>query len=525
MAIDDVDGNAPAPSANFDCGSFAAGIFDLDGVVTRTARVHAASWKRLFDDYLRQRAECTGEAFEPFNDADYRRYVDGKPRYEGVGSFLRSRGIELDYGTPADPPERETVCGLGNRKNILFQEQLAQTGVEVYDTSVAFLRRLRERGLKTALVSSSKNAAAVLEAAGLTGLFDACVDGIEAARLGLKGKPNPDIFLRACELLEVSAADAFAVEDALSGVEAAHAAGFGRVIGIDRTGERAALLAHGADLVVGDLAELEPVAALPDALESYEEIRQRLRAKRAAVFLDYDGTLTPIVARPELAVLSEEMRATVRELAQVCAVAVVSGRDRADVERLVGLDTLVYAGSHGFDIAGPGGLHMQHERAAEFLPALDRAESRLRKATKSVPGALVERKRYAIAVHYRLVAPDDLPVLEAAVDAALAETTDKLRKTGGKKVFELRPKLTWDKGRAVCWLLEALDLDGPEIVPLYLGDDETDEDAFEALGELHGIGLLVARAPQATAAQYGLEDPAAVARFLRTLITTLKAST
>jgi len=511
-----------------DTQAFDAAVFDLDGVVTRTATVHAAAWKTLFDKFLESRAARTGEAFQPFDvEEDYRRYVDGKPRYEGVRSFLASRGIDLPYGEPGDPPDRETICGLGNRKNEVFNARLAQDGVEVFDSSVALIRELRARGLKTALVSSSKNASAVLSAAGLTDLFDLRVDGVEAARLGLKGKPHPDIFRHATDLLRVAPARAFGVEDAIAGVEAIRAAGFGLVVGVDRTGEGAALREHGADIVVRDLGELRlsPEAAprdrdLPDALARYAELAARFADRRPAVFLDYDGTLTPIVARPDLAILSDEMRARIRDLAALCPVAIVSGRDRADVARLVGLDSLIYAGSHGFDISGPDGLRKEHERAAAFLPALDRAERQLQLAVGDVAGALVERKRFAIAVHYRLVAAESVDRVEEAVDAAL-KANPELRKTYGKKVFELRPRIDWDKGRAVLWLLAALGLDRPDVLPLYLGDDDTDEDAFVALAG-RGIGILVADRPQETAAEYRLKDPDAVGRFLHALTTTLR---
>ena len=510
---------------------FEAAVFDLDGVVTRTARVHAAAWKELFDAYLEQVSAGSGEPFRPFDaDEDYRLYVDGKPRYEGVRSFLESRGIRLPYGDPEDPPERETVCGLGNRKNALFHERLEKDGVEVFESSVKLIRTLRERGLKTALVSSSKNARAVLEVGGLTDLFDAIVDGVEAARLGLKGKPDPDIFLRAAEVLGVVPQHALAVEDALAGVEAARAGGFGLVIGVDRTGEGAALRAHGAHFVARDLGEVHvrpqipaercTTLELPNAADRWEEIARLMRGKRPAVFLDYDGTLTPIVERPDLAVLTDEMRATVKELATLCTVAVVSGRDRADVQALVGLDELVYAGSHGFDIAGPEGLRVQHEKGADYLPALARAHERLGEALRGVEGVLVERKRFAIAVHFRQVAELDVDRVEAAVDEVVGRFP-KLRKTYGKKIFELRPRIDWDKGKAVLWLLEALRLQGESVLPLYVGDDTTDEDAFAALAE-RSIGILVARAVCFTAARYVLRDPNDVARFLRGLIAMLK---
>lgn len=501
-------------------------IFDLDGVVTRTARLHAAAWKRLFDDYLAQRAAQRGKPFQPFDaDEDYRRFVDGKPRYEGVRSFLKSRGIALPYGDPADPPEAETVCGLGNAKNALFQELLAQGGVEVFEGSVGFIRDLKENGIKVALVSSSKNAAAVLASAGLADLFEVRVDGVEAARLRLSGKPHPDTFLEAVRRLGVGPARAAVVEDAIAGVAAGRAGGFGLVIGVVRSSDGTELRAGGADLVVSDLKELGDGAALrarlrldvaaialPNALSRIAEFQARLAGKRPAVFLDYDGTLTPIVDRPELAVLSEDMRTVVRGLAERCPVAIVSGRDRADVERLVGLDGLVYAGSHGFDIAGPGGLRKEHERAAEFLPALDRAEERLWREVAGIDGVLVERKKFAIAVHYRLVAEPEVARVERAVAAVAAEVPD-LRRTAAKKVFALRPRVDWDKGRAVLWLLTALGLDGEDVLPLYLGDDDTDEDAFAAL-EGRGLGILVSDAGHTTAAEYVLADTQEVGRFL-----------
>jgi alpha,alpha-trehalase len=246
--------------------------------------------------------------------------------------------------------------------------------------------------------------------------------------------------------------------------------------------------------------------------DAFDAAARLIRGRRPAIFLDYDGTLTPIVARPELAVLSDAMRATVQRLARLCTVAVVSGRDRPDVERLVGLDALVYAGSHGFDIAGPGGLRIVHQRGAAFAAAVDRAAAALKSALAPVDGALVERKHFAVAVHHRLVAAADLPRVEAAVDRAL-QATPELRKTHGKKVFELRPRFDWDKGKAVLWLLSALELDRPEVLPFYLGDDITDEDAFRALAG-RGIGIFVGAGDAATAAAGRLDDPDAVRRFL-----------
>ena len=241
-----------------DLAAFDGAAFDLDGVVTRTATVHAAAWKRLFDAFLERRAARTGEAFRPFDiEGDYLRHVDGKPRLDGVRDFLGSRGIALPDGEPDDPPEHETVRGLGNGKDALFRELLAQKGVEVFEGSIGFIRHLRDAGLKTAVVSASKNTVPILDAAGLADLFDALVDGVETARLGLNGKPSPDTFLHAAKLLGVPPRRTLGVEDSLAGVEAIRAAGFGLVIGVDRTGQGAALAAHGAGVVVPDLSKLQ----------------------------------------------------------------------------------------------------------------------------------------------------------------------------------------------------------------------------------------------------------------------------
>lgn len=236
---------------------FDAVLFDLDGVLTATAKVHAACWKRLFDEFLEERAADTGEPLKSFDIVeDYKRYVDGKLRYEGVRSFLESRGIDLPAGTPEDPPGNWTVCGLGNRKDAMVQEVLEAKGVDVYEGSVRLVELLRSMGIRTAVVSASKNCKAVLEAARISGLFDQVVDGEVAERLRLPGKPEPATYLTAAERLGVIPGRAVVVEDAISGIQAGRAGGFGLVIGVDRKGDPESLRQHGADIVVGDLREL-----------------------------------------------------------------------------------------------------------------------------------------------------------------------------------------------------------------------------------------------------------------------------
>lgn len=239
-----------------DWTAYEAVLFDLDGVLTATARLHAASWKQMFDDYLRRRASALGESFRPFEmPGDYARFVDGRPRYDGARTFLASRGITLADGGAADPPGVETVCGLGNRKNAMFGDLLASEGVEVYDGSLAVVRYLLRNGVRAAVVSSSRSCEAILRTAKIADLFELRVDGQVAAQRGLAGKPAPDTFFYAARVLGVAPSRAVVVEDAIAGVEAGRAGGFGLVVAIDRTGEAAALARAGADRVVTDLGD------------------------------------------------------------------------------------------------------------------------------------------------------------------------------------------------------------------------------------------------------------------------------
>jgi len=237
--------------------SVTACLFDLDGVLTQTAKVHAAAWKRMFDGYLRERAHRTGEAFVPFDAIhDYDEYVDGKPRNDGVRSFLAARAIELPEGASDDPPGAETIRGLGNLKNEIVLKLIREQGVEPYAGSVAYVEAVRAAGLHRAVVSSSTNCRDVLAAARIQELFDTIVDGVVAERDQLRGKPSPDTFLAGARALGVPPEQAAVFEDALAGVEAGRAGRFGFVVGVDRVGQAEALRAHGADTVVSDLGAL-----------------------------------------------------------------------------------------------------------------------------------------------------------------------------------------------------------------------------------------------------------------------------
>lgn len=269
-------------------------------------------------------------------------------------------------------------------------------------------------------------------------------------------------------------------------------------------------------------AERQTIAGPLSALQHKEQLARQLDGREVALLLDYDGTLTPIVRRPEDALLSDEMRRLLEDLAPRCTLAIVSGRDRRDVQKMVGVPSLTYAGSHGYDIEGPN-LTMQHEEAQHALPELDQAEAALRERLGGISGARVERKRFAIAIHYREVADEQVPQVEQAVDE-VHRGHDGLRKMGGKKIFELQPDVPWDKGRAVLWLAKSLGLDHAGVALIYIGDDVTDEHAFGALRRYDGgIGIRVAAPDEETAARYFLRDCDEVQQFLSWLLETLPA--
>ena len=497
-------------------------VLDLDGVLTKTQKVHAEAWKKAFDEFLRAHADDDDDRFRPFEiDPEYYDFVDGKPRFDGAASFLGSRDIERSRGTPDDEPGRGTIWGIANRKNEIFLDLLEHDGVTTYPSTMRFLAALRCEGLRTAIVSSSRNCMAVLAAADALDMFDAKIDGRDAEQRELKGKPAPDIFIAAAQDLGVTPDHCVAVEDASSGVEAARKAGFRCVIGVNRGGtdQAQALRDHGAHIVVADLDELSIEGdglffrELPLEHSQQESFLDRLEDRRVALFLDYDGTLTPIVDRPEEAKLSADMRRVLKKVAGCHTTAIISGRDLPDLKSLVDLEGLVYAGSHGFDIELPDGRRKSPPAAQQALPALKSAGDLIERRIGKTKGIIVERKKYAVTVHYRLAATEEHDTIEAAVDEAL-RSTEGLRKRGGKKIFELLPDIDWDKGEALLLLLDILDLrDERYMVPLYIGDDVTDEDAFAALGD-DGISIAVGRSEADSNARWTVPDPAAVGELL-----------
>ena len=493
-------------------------IFDLDGVVTDTASIHAAAWKAMFDEFLSGRPPADGENRSPFTDDDYRHFVDGKPRLDGVADFLNSRGISLPPGNPLDSTD-DSVYGLGNRKQQIFLERL-DAGVPVFESTVVLVRKLAEAGVATAIYSSSRNCEHVLKVAGLDDLFAVRVDGLDAEALRLAGKPDPAVLLEATRRLGAIPERTVVVEDAEAGVEAGRNGGFARVIGVDRTGHSGELLRCGADVVVCDLADLavrkgdKRMSQLPNALDSYGQLIGVVAGRQPFVCLDFDGTLSEIVSDPDAATLVEGAAKALENLAAQSPVAILSGRDLADIRDRVGIPGMWYAGSHGFELIGPDGSRHHNDAAAASIPLLESAAAELSVELSDIPGARVEHKRYAVAVHFRNVLPERVAEVVAATHRH--GQRHGLRVTGGRKVVELRPDIDWDKGTALAWLGAQIHQTG-RVVPIYVGDDLTDEDAFDAI-RFNGIGVVVRHdedGDRPTAAQFTLNNPDEVQEFLR----------
>lgn len=498
-------------------------ILDMDGVITQTAKVHKAAWKKMFNHFLQEQSPD----YIPMNDNDYVQYIDGKPRYDGVKSFLESRNIELPYGNPKDSSGDKTICGLGNRKNEIFVALIEEDGVEPYKNAIDKIKYWRSKGLKTAVVTSSKNCKLILDAAGITHLFDVRVDGNTAQERELNGKPNPDIFLEATKELGTSPGFCVLFEDAIVGVQSGSNGNFALVVGVNRGNNRKVLSENGADIVIDDFDELDLFGdeevqlyfdkPAPLLLSGNDKITSIIKNRKPVLFLDYDGTLTPIVKRPEDALISKEMQEALRHCADKFTVAAVSGRDMDDLKNMIGLDNLIYAGSHGFRISGPDGLYREHEKSSEILPQLDKIEEKLQKEFSQIDkGIQIDRKRYAIGIHYRNAKEESVPEIVKKVDELIAEHPE-FKKGEGKKILEIKPNIDWHKGKAVLWLLEKLGLDDKsEYVPIYIGDDITDEDAFESIHNI-GIGILVGSHGHSTAAKYGLKNVYQVRLFLQKL--------
>ncbi|MBQ0924941.1 trehalose-phosphatase [Saccharopolyspora endophytica] len=510
---------------NIDPRRYRGVVFDMDGVITDTAAVHSEAWRRLFDQYLAERPPTANEDHQPFGEADYSDYVDGKRRIDGVLDFLGSRGISVPRGDADDPAGFETAHGLGKLKDRYFLETLTAADALLFDDALSLIETLRDRGVRTAITSASRNCRQVLRRAGAVQLFDVRVDGVLADRLGLPGKPKPAVFFEAARRLDTPVSACVVVEDAKAGIQAGRAGSFGRVIGVARTGSPTRLLDAGADAVVSTLHEISVtnssdrrLSEVPDAHSRWEEIALRLRDRRLVLVLDFDGTLAPIGTDPTEVVLSSQARDVLQQLSRHGPVSILSGRDLQDVRHRVHLDGLWYAGSHGFELVGPDGAVFAQDIGEPALRGLNEAEQFLREELKTVPGARIDRKRFALAVHFRNVHPGSTGEVRSVVER-ISRTLPMLRLAHGRQVIELLPDVGWNKGRALRWLLQRMESAAPGAVPVYAGDDYADEDA---LHEIHddGIGIVVRsreHGDRLTWAHYGVDGSSSLTALLSRL--------
>lgn len=514
--------NVTGPPPTIDRRYHDAVIVGLDNVVDKATRVHAAAWTKFLDDYLTRRPQRTGEDHCPLTHDDYRRFLAGKP--DGVADFLAARGIRLPPGSPTDLTD-DTVYGLQNLERQTFL-QLLNTGVPEGKSIASFARRLQVAGVRVAAHTSHRNYGHTLDATGLAEVFAVFVDGAVTAELGLPAEPNPAGLIETAKRLGANPGRCVVIDSCQTGLRAGRNGGFALVIAVDAHGDAENLLSSGADAVVADLAAVTvgsgdaAISTIPDALQVYSQLKRLLTGRRPAVFLDFDGTLSDIVERPEAATLVDGAAEALRALAAQCPVAVISGRDLADVRNRVKVDGLWLAGSHGFELVAPDGSHHQNAAATAAIDGLAEAAAQLADALREIAGAVVEHKRFAVAVHYRNVADDSVDNLIAAV-RRLGHAAG-LRVTTGRKVVELRPDIAWDKGKALDWIGERLGPAevGPDLrLPIYIGDDLTDEDAFDAV-RFTGVGIVVRHnehGDRRSAATFRLECPYTVCQFLSQL--------
>jgi trehalose 6-phosphate phosphatase len=478
-------------------------ILDLDGVITDTRSAHFQSWKKLFDNYFKDHGEDLS-----FSKEDYVQFVDGKTREEGIKSYLSAKGVEL--------PQKE-IDLLKEEKNQFYLESLEKNPPEVFSDSLESLKDWKTRGVPLAVVSSSENCRFILKKLHLDHFFETCVDGTEGKKLHLKGKPEPDYFLKASELLGISPSDCALVEDSLTGVIAGKKALFKTVYGMSRFGQtsRTELYASGADTVISSLRELE---TRRHAILNWDDFKDHVGDKEIALFLDFDGTISEIVPEPDKASIKPHAIPVLQELAKAFKVAVMSGRDRSDIKLRVKLENIFYAGCHGFDMSGPGCFQYKLDNIEKPLSDLENATLLAVDMLSEISGVIVEQKLFGTAIHYRMTTTirDEEFVLNTV--RRIAGNFPSLKIKEGKKVFELVPAIDWGKGKAVQKLIEILNLDTTHTIPVYFGDDETDEDAFLALHG-RGIGIKVDKdLSSVTNADYLLNDPDEVIHFLKMIL-------
>lgn len=488
-------------------------IFDMDGVVTQTATLHFDAWKAILDEFLLTR---NPEENKLFTEEDYFYYLDGMPRAEGLSNFLTARQI-----IPHSNQEK-WIKQLTNKKNKYLQKLLKNQSVDYFPDTLQFIEFLLLHRYQIALISSSKNCIPILKSAKIDRLFPIYVDGIISEQLNIPGKPEPDIFLEAAKRLKLCPQECLVIEDALSGVKAAKKGQFGTIIALDRKKK-----------LSSQFLELQPDYILPDLSKAQQLFNKNTRIHRAPksglavlpsiyhlmkhcyqfiIFLDYDGTLTPIVEKPDQAILSTSMHHCLTSLSQEYLTVIISGRELEDLKEHINISTLFYSGNHGLEFMGPQSYYQIGE---EFKEEIEELYYALTQKFAGISGCFIENKNFSLSVHYRLVDEKKVRLIEKQVDNALVNYP-RLKKHYGKKVYEIRPNILWNKGIASNAILEKFKLNNPHLIPIYIGDDVSDEDAFDVF-QTKGITIKVEKNPLHTKANYFLDSPLEVQSFLTQL--------
>ncbi len=481
----------------------------MDGVVTQTATLHFDAWKIILDEYVTN----LDKKNRLFSEDEYWSYLDGMPRKEGLSNFLKERKIGY---------HQDILEQLCDKKNELLHRMLFNQSVKYFSDTIQFIEFLLAHNYQIALISSSKNCIPILESAQIKHLFPIYVDGIISEELNLRGKPEPDIFLEAAKRLKLLPRECVIIEDALAGVKAGKKGGFGGVIALDRRNK----LHHqfrqlGADYILPNLASAQNLFYFPTSRTAplktgTQALKSILRLSKLnyqfVIFLDYDGTLTPIRERPSEAVLSNSMHYCLNHLSRHYPTVIMSGRELKNLQKLINIASLFYSGNHGFEFEGP---QYSYEIGQGFKEEIKEVYDSLYQCLFSIPDCFIENKTFSLSVHYRLVEKKYRHLIEKEIERIMVEHPH-LKKHLGKKVYEIRPNINWNKGIASTSILNRFKAKNHKLIPIYIGDDVSDEDAFEAF-KATGITIKVAEKLHHTKAHYYLDSPLEVQNFLTQL--------
>lgn len=483
-------------------------IFDLDGVLTDTQRLHALAWEKMFNKFL------AGRKQNSFAPSDYRKYLDGMPRLDGIRNFLASRNIELD---------ESEIQELGNLKNKYYLEELNTSGPGLIEDSFSLVVQLAKKKVPMAIVSSSRNCREIMKLTGLSDFIKVVVDPFVAEMGKLEGKPSPDYFLKACELLGVSAEDSCMVEDAIAGIEAGLKGGFKKVVGfkINSSHENLQELKRvGAHQVVDSLWKIDGLCDFLKLPYPGRIFSERRNLQDIFLFLDYDGTVSEIVEEPWKAIPVEGIVPLISALGKLIPVCLITGRDTEVIKSFIDLPHIYYSTCHGFEIHGPDRLHFEVEEARALSPDFDVAREELTLLLEKHEGLVIERKTFGLAFHYRMIESPEIAHEVESMVFEYASLHKKFKAKRGEKVIELIPNINWDKGKALLKLYEVLNI-SPGRVPVFIGDGLTDEDAFREILNW-GIAILVQKELRPTLASYQLKSPDEVKTFLESMKTFLE---